>query len=45
MANCSSDYEPSGIVETFHDIPHVDIDLGEINSTYEQTVEEYFEVN
>lgn len=45
MENCTSGYEPSSIVETFHDIPHVDIDLGEINSTYEQTVEEYFEVS
>jgi len=45
MENCSSGYQPSNIVESFHNIPHVDVDLGEINSTYEQTVEEYFEVS
>lgn len=45
MENCTNNYEPSSIVKAFHDIPHVDIDLGELNSTYDQTVEEYFEVS
>jgi len=45
MESCGSDYEPSSAVEAFHDIPHFDIDLNELNSTYESSVDDYFEVS
>ncbi|XP_065898624.1 protein tweety homolog 2-like [Dysidea avara] len=41
--DCSSDYEPSSVVEAFHDIPHFDIDLNELNSTYKSSVGDYYE--
>lgn len=46
MAVCtnSSSYDPSSLVESFHDIPHVDIDLNDSPDTFDLDLE-YFEVS
>lgn len=39
----SSAYAPSSLVETFHGIPHIDINLDRVPDSFELTTE-YFEV-
>ena len=43
MSCNSSSYDPSSMVESFHDIPHVDIDLNDSPDEFD-TDREYFEV-
>ena len=47
MSSCSNDssgYRPSSIVDAFHNIPHVDIDLEPSSSQFKVTVD-YFQVS
>ncbi len=46
MAVCtnSSSYDPSSLVESFHDVPHVDIDLNSSPDTFDLDLD-YFEVS